>query len=1420
MANIYRLETIAKTENGLTSFDNTPSINDDGLIAFVGKIDGTEELFVGDNLNPNVNLSTNPQFGASFFPGIEINNDNQIVAVNSGAIRLWDADNPGLYRRTIATAIFGNEFSDFDNIFPFASINNVTFPQSEESEVVFNADPKDGISNTSVGLHTYKLFGGENTYFEGPLANSIGIPMLADDGRVVSKVDNSTIRVFNYGLSQSEVIANDASLGRAPGISDNGKAIAFYGNNGGEGIFISIETNSGWERHRIAGVVGNGILDPGETYTDSNNNGEFDSGEEELGLTSSFSEFERIGINYSETDDGGLGTVTYLAKDESGNESLISSEFNISDSSQQVDVSHSLVAKVGQPANEIDTGLTGNIQDLNIYDPINNPGQIAFWTKTTTGEEAVVRASPIRKPVLIVPGILGSLPQNENVKQWLTNLGSNPELLEPEQIIRIYDDLVETLERAGYTKGVDLFVATHDWRLSPGPIDGTIDGSIDRSESELTDDTYEYSVDQLAYWMEKAEQEWKSQFPEGEPIPELPSVDVIAHSAGGSVVRSYIQSTAYQEDDFSLPKIDNFITLGVPFRGVSNPWNPRQNDFDANPILYLARLIAKTAQTKVVNGKAITLSGNDYITPNEISQLSDKEFIDRYVPALKALQATYPFIRETESSNTYRTAEYIDSNERNSLLLDLNSGFDSENGEGDNDPNKFADGVEQVTIIYGTGSAANDAVVGKIGPDTETIYVDGVGIERTIPTVLPLDGVLPVTPKEGQLWYEDRRGERDVQGDGTVPISSSFEIFENDNRSNIQSKDFDSVTHRKQPFDKDIQKFILETLGIDLKEELISTDLNNNVLDLYSIGNNGYNFAGSIILDPVEGFLVDSQGRRLGYSEATGAITEIPSSFWLGEEDGIGFFSEPVQGTFHLELTGLGENYYVSVALETEDGPAGIESEGFLAVGEQLTLDVPVVNDVNTAPIIDLNGDADGIDATASVPGNGNTSPITDSNLTIFDNESQNLAGATVTILNPEDGNSELLGATATGNITVDYDATTSILTLAGTDTITNYQQVLSSVTYTNDAANPDTTPREIEFVVNDGASFNNLSTPAIVNANFEQGDRIPTFEEISDVTVTEGETASFSFNLDSPASGDITFDYSTEDLDATAGSDYTATSGELTIAAGETTATIDIATNQDSVNDEDTEAFALNLTGLEGATFSNGETELSVAGYIENEAGPMIIRGTGRDDYLTGGTGNDTIGGGKGNDSMYGYAGDDNLRGHSDNDSIFGDLGNDSLFGSSGNDNFSGGDGQDLIKGETGMDTISGGMGNDNINGGSNPDILTGGDGNDTIRGEHGGDIIDGGAGSDNLFGGNSGGRDTFVLMTDLTTTERDIIRDFELGTDRLGVSDLSIVNELSVMSNANNTASIITNGSGEQVAILTGVSVPGINQLRFVEV
>ena len=969
MSNTYSFDTIARTSGtagGLTGFDNTPSINDFGLVSFVGKLNGSEELFVGDALNPITNLSTSPSFNGSFLSGIEINNDNQVVAVNSGAIRLWDADNPGLPRKTIGTAIFGNEFTQFDYIYPFASINN-TKPspseESEESEVVFNADPKG--NGSKVGLHTYKSFSGENTYFEGALANSIGLPMLADNGRVVSKDNNSTINVFNYGLNQSQIIANDATVGRAPGISDNGKAVAFYGDNGGEGIFISVETDSGWERHRIAGVAGNGELDPGETYEDSNSNGEFDSGEEDLGLIGSFSEFERIGINYSETEDGGLGTVTYLAKDESGNESLISSQFNIS--SSQVDVSHSLVAKVGDPANEVDTGLTGNIQDLNIYDPINDPGQIAFWTKTTTGKEAVVRANPIRKPVFIVPGILGSFPNNSDIGEWVTDRGFDPERLELQKLNNSYDDLVETFKRAGYQEGVDLFVATYDWRLDPAPIDGTIDGVIERSVEDLTDDTHEYSMDQFAFWLQKSIEGWQSQFTDGEPIPDLESVDVIAHSAGGATVRSYIQSDAYgavfDNAGTKLPEINNFVTLGVPYRGASKTWNSLNDNFSGGTIPFFAQMIAQAGYAKVKNEKTIKFNGSDSateaITPQEAASMSSEEFVEAYVPHLRSLLATNPFIKD--SSGTFKTAEEVDPQQRNELLLDLNDGFDSINNEGGQDPTKFVEKIDgKLTVVYGSGNdKASYSVLEKTGPDFEPV-LDPSNPTPGTPVYVPISNIPTlsrgkIAPEADEIWYENIVTGDD--GDATVSVESATGIFEDlDNvpearKNKILVKNKPTANHTEQPNSLVTQKFILETLGVNLKDELISTDLYSPPITATGVSTLGNIFAnGKFILDPVEGFLVDAQGRRLGYTSSTGIVTEIPNSEWIGEADGFGYIQSSLEGEFHLELTGLGEDYYVLAELETEDGLAYIEAEGFLADGEQLTLDVPLLPEVSLVP--------------------------------------------------------------------------------------------------------------------------------------------------------------------------------------------------------------------------------------------------------------------------------------------------------------------------------------------------------------------------------------------------------------------------------------------------------------------------------------
>lgn len=1118
MANKYLYKTVAKTSDSVTSggsltgFADTTSLNDSGLVAFIGKIGSIQDLLVGDGSNPNRNLSSNYNYNSIFASGIEINNNNQVVAVDRGdgfsAIRLWDANNPGSFSKNIGTAKYPPDFVDFENIFPFPSLNN----KSPQGQVVFAVTPKGAFPNIALATlaSDLGLFG--RSYNQVNLASNGGVkPAISDNGLIVTRDLNLKIILQDYQLNITDVIASDlkgfSSVGLAPGISNDGNVVVFYGNFSGTGnnlppglkpgvgIFASIKTNSGRIIKRIAGIAGNGILDPGEKFEDNNSNGVVDSGED-TGLIGSFAADERLGVSFNQTNNGGYGNVAYLAKDRSGQEVLFSSQFNLSSSATEPTITTSLVTKVGEQANDVSSGLTGNIQDINIYDPINSKGQVAFWLKTTTSEEAIVQANPIRKPILLLPGIGGSLPENVNFRQWLLNRGVEPDTLRTDPILRTYDDLIRTLERAGYQRGVDLFVANYDWRLSPGPIDGTIDGRINRSAAELTDDTDEYAVDQLGFWLEQAVRGWKRQFaglPASE-IPELDSVDIIAHSTGGLVARSYIQSDAYgqpfQYQDESgnsiqanLPKVDDLIMVGVPNRGASIPWNPLNNNILNGQASLFFGFAARAAYQKVNERReTVAFNGNNNsplaITPPPPgNNLDPIEFIEEYIPTLRSLLATYPFIDTLPNNQNYTSIESIDPSQRNTLLLDLNNGFDSVAQGQSPDPNVFADKIGQATVIYGVNAETRDSVTQRDERDFIVNLFNQVRIPR--PTVLSIDRGLIVP--DG-IWYREETGgvarDPNQQGDGTVPLQSAADQFNFYPRANIQPKPFTRrvgqnggntdkpVGHGPLISNTDVQKLILETLNVNLDVSSISTGLAR------LSGNNLGDTIGNIFTDPVEGFLVDGQGRRLGYSQATGPVTEIPNSFWLGDTEGLGWIFGQVEGPVTLQLIGMGEEYLVSVEVETNAGPAAILTQGFLAQGEQKTFNIPV----NNFPTLDLNTSAEGIDSNASLIIPQQTVTITDSSLQIVDSESTNLQGATVTIENPLDGSSEFLSATATGNITVAYAPATSTLTLSGSDTIANYQQVLKTVTYTNTATNPNFTPRKFTFVVDDGAEFNNFS--------------------------------------------------------------------------------------------------------------------------------------------------------------------------------------------------------------------------------------------------------------------------------------------------------------------------------------------------------
>ena len=95
----------------------------------------------------------------------------------------------------------------------------------------------------------------------------------------------------------------------------------------------------------------------------------------------------------------------------------------------------------------------------------------------------------------------------------------------------------------------------------------------------------------------------------------------------------------------------------------------------------------------------------------------------------------------------------------------------------------------------------------------------------------------------------------------------------------------------------------------------------------------------------------------------------------------------------------------------------------------------------------------------------------------------------------------------------------------------------------------------------------------------------------VADAEANEGQDAAITFavTLSRPASATVTVDYATADGTATAGEDYTATSGTLTFAAGESSKTIAVPLLDDAI-DEGRETFTLRLSNAQGARIADGE--------------------------------------------------------------------------------------------------------------------------------------------------------------------------------------------------------------------------------------
>jgi hypothetical protein len=269
------------------------------------------------------------------------------------------------------------------------------------------------------------------------------------------------------------------------------------------------------------------------------------------------------------------------------------------------------------------------------------------------------------------------------------------------------------------------------------------------------------------------------------------------------------------------------------------------------------------------------------------------------------------------------------------------------------------------------------------------------------------------------------------------------------------------------------------------------------------------------------------------------------------------------------------------------------------------TITIPIIND-NV-----YEGNETFAITLSNVTGGGVLVSPTTTTVTIQDNETApNIASIGRTVKEPDTGTStELievrLSNPTTKTVTVNY-ATVDGTAKAGSDyvatsgTLTfNPLETSKTVAITINEDDPSESTETFSLALSNAVnvSFSNSGIISITNAppgtlSFKTGA----------YSISEGGgSALITVNRTGGAAGTVTINYATTNGTATAGSDYTATSGTLTFAPGETTKTFSVPVTDDSAR-EDSETVNLSLSTVGGGAIL-GMPNTAVLTIVDNDS-------------------------------------------------------------------------------------------------------------------------------------------------------------------------------------------------------------------------
>jgi hypothetical protein len=511
-------------------------------------------------------------------------------------------------------------------------------------------------------------------------------PGIGQDFRVA--VDFNYLTVGNRFLS--------GATPSTTAISRDGKVIVFASRpksvQSGLGVYAAMSDGQNWYTQEVLAPPGDGTLDPGEVWVDTNQNRTLDTYEPFGGMTihedfSLWGGISAIDV-HSELASKSRFTIAMVSNAKLGTVRVhVGPQFNSPGSSGVGRLAPGLPetalftdleaeggsglywgAETKDAAKQSGTGVVTRLGSNAVW-TMGNPrflrsnGDMAAGvakyeqSKLTAWRTAIVHDLGLR-PLLVLPGIFGAMPSG-SVSQWLLNRGASPESMVMDPIGDTYAKVLATLvlPEIGYTRNGGpndtLYAAAYDWRMPPVPIhegavadfDGpwkrTIDGKISGlTAGQLEDTKYESGVEYLAYWLRRAKNDWEAR----NPGHVLPSVDIYAHSTGGLVTRGYIQSDLY--GTVPLPTVNRFASVAVPHRGASKAWNLLHDNMSADRVYRV--FFSKVAQAAY--DRVMTLGAT--ITSPIAGDAIDKARVDRFV-------LNHPEMLSTTDPETRRHEAFI-----------------------------------------------------------------------------------------------------------------------------------------------------------------------------------------------------------------------------------------------------------------------------------------------------------------------------------------------------------------------------------------------------------------------------------------------------------------------------------------------------------------------------------------------------------------------------------------------------------------------------------------------------------------------------------------------------------------------------------------------------------------------------------------